>query len=56
MKKTDRFRLILLALLFSAWSEGAVLNKYEDFASYVEQAKKEFNSPVKSQFYPTEVK
>ena len=37
-------------MIFSAWSDGAVLNNYEDFASYVEASKKGFNNPVKLVF------
>ncbi len=43
-------------MIFSAWSEGAVLNNYEDLASYVRKTKKEFNSPVRSQFSGIETK
>ncbi len=43
-------------MIFSAWSEGAVLDNYEDFALYVEASKREFNIPVKSKFEIIETK
>ncbi|HKK63750.1 MAG TPA: DUF4861 family protein [Bacteroidales bacterium] len=43
-------------MIFSAWSEGAVLNTNEEFSSYVENTQKEFNSPVKSIYKQIEKK
>jgi hypothetical protein len=43
-------------MLFSAWSEGAVLNNYEDFAAYVETSKRGFNNPVKPVCQQIEIK
>jgi hypothetical protein len=43
-------------MIFSAWSEGAVLNNFDDFAAYVEQSKTEYNHPVKSLVQPIEKK
>ncbi len=37
-------------MIFSAWSEGAVYNNYDDFSSYVKKTREEFNNPVKSKF------
>jgi hypothetical protein len=36
--------------IFSAWSEGAVLNNVSEFTDYVSNTAKEFNNPLKIQY------
>lgn len=43
-------------MIFSAWSEGAVLNNNADFSSYVRKTTTEFNNPVQSEYVQAEEK